>query len=81
MNFEDLKNICSQNKDFKNFCSQNKNYIAKIFLTKYQVDYKDPSNYIYVAHKANINDYKNSDGTWNFGELLVLYSKSFYQDY
>jgi len=77
MDFEDLKNFCSQNKDFQQFCFQNKNTISKIFLTKYQVDYKDQSNYIYVAHNANINDYKNSDGTWNYPRLLALYAKSY----
>jgi hypothetical protein len=74
---DDLKKVCSQNKDFYNFCSNNKEYIAKIFLNTFKVEYKDPTNYIYLAHNANIDDYKNENGTWKYSLLLVLYTKSY----
>lgn len=77
MNFEDLEKFCSEDENFVNFCSKNKDSIAKMFLNKYKVEYTDPTNYIYLANNAKMDDYKNSDGTWEFGLLLTLYAKSY----
>jgi hypothetical protein len=73
---QDLEKFCSDD-DFYNFCSNNKESIAKMYLNKYKVEYTDPTNYKYVANNAKIDDYKNPNGTWNFGLLLVLYTKSY----
>ena len=38
---DNLQNICSTNKQFYELCKNNKKGLSKVFLDKYQVDYKD----------------------------------------
>ena len=73
---DDLQSICSSNKQFYELCKNNKKGLSKIFLDKYQVDYKDPSNFIFRFNKVNQNDYKNENG-WKFESLFKLYMKTF----
>ena len=60
-NIEDLKNICSTNKQNYQFCKRNLKRISKQLLTNYQVDYTDPTNFIYIYNNKDINDYKSND--------------------
>ena len=52
-------------------------YISSHFLKIYQVDYKDPSNFIYVMNNKDIQDYK-SDKSWNYPSIFKLYMKYYY---
>lgn len=76
---DQLRSLCSLNRSFREFCSKpsNINNIAKHFLQTLQVNYDDPNNYIYIAHRAKMNNYKNADGSWKYNALLLLYSKSY----
>ena len=47
---------------------------AKEILNKYQVDYLDPSNFIYVANKVKFDDYFKN-GEYDFVRILELYMK------
>jgi hypothetical protein len=73
---EDLENLCL-NKDFFDKCKENTYLIAKHFLTKYRVDYKDPSNFIYIFNNVNIDDYKNQQGNFKLGSIFRLYLKAY----
>jgi hypothetical protein len=50
---EDLSNFCKLNKDNYLFCKRNKESICKHLLNGYQVDYMDPTNFIYVYNRVN----------------------------
>ena len=73
---EDLENLCL-NKDFFNTCKENTYLIAKHFLTKYKVDYKDPNNFIYKFNNVNINDYKDLQGNFKLGSIFRLYMNAY----
>jgi len=73
---ESLQKLCSQNKEFFKICKQNTYIIAKNFLNKYQVDYTDPNNFIYIFNNANIKDYKDNN-RWNLGSIFKLYMKAY----
>ena len=59
-------------------CKENTNTIAKHFLNLYKVDYKDPTNFIYVMDRKDINDYKNGE-RYKYGSILKLYMKHYYK--
>jgi len=73
---ETLQKFCSQNKEFFKICQENTYTISKNFLNKYQVDYTDPNNFIYVFNNVNIKDYKNNN-RWNLGSIFKLYMKTY----
>ena len=66
---DNLHNLCTSNKYFYNVCNNNKEWIAKFFLDKYQVEYNDPTNFIYVDNRKNIKNYRKN-GKWNFSRLF-----------
>lgn len=72
---EDLENLCI-NKDFFKICRENTYLIAKHFLTKYKVDYKDPNNFIYKFNNVNIDDYKDND-KYKLGSIFKLYMNAY----
>ena len=51
---EDLQNFCIINKSVSQICSKYKSIISKHFLETYQVNYKDPSNFIYLYNNVKI---------------------------
>lgn len=58
------------------------NYIENIFRSKikrYQIDYKDPSNFIYIANETSISECKIGDA-WNFKKIIELYMKFYYNE-
>ena len=57
-------------------CQENKETIYKHFLKRYQFNYKDPSNFIYVENKKNIDEYQKGE-SWNYYGLFKLYMKLF----
>jgi hypothetical protein len=73
---EDLKKYCSQNKYFYQLCTDNKDSIAKYFLKKYKVNYKNPDDFIYVGVK--MEDYI-VNGKWLYQSIFKLYMKNFKQ--
>ena len=76
MDIEDLQNFCIINKYVSQICSKYKSNISKHFLKVYQVDYKDPSNFIYLYNNVKIEDYKEF-GKWEYHSLLELYLKNY----
>ena len=68
----DIFNLCQVNSDWASFFIANKESIAKQMLKTMQVDYQDPTNFIYVMNKKNANDYKQED-TWNYTGIFKLY--------
>jgi len=65
----DLSSYCRQNKYFYNLCKENKNIISKHFLDKYQVNYQNPDDFIYIFNKVNQKDYKINN-EWNYTSLF-----------
>ena len=49
-----LKDLCLVNKFYYNVFLDNKEYIYKKILEKYQVEYTDPTNFIYIYNKVSI---------------------------
>lgn len=70
INFSDFKLLYKTNKKWRQFCKNNSNLIRKYFITKYKIDYEDPTNFIYVTN----NTTKESvDG--DLKKILELYMK------
>jgi len=77
---EDLQKFCKLNKKNLDFCKNNSNIISKYILDKLQVDYTDPTNFIYVANKTNIDSYRENKN-WKYKSLFKLYMKYYYKEY
>ena len=73
---EDLQNFCIMNKSVSQICLKYKSNISKHFLEVYQIDYKDPGNFIYLCNNVKMEDYKES-GIWKYHSLLELYLKNY----
>ncbi len=64
--------IINKLKSFESF------FDKKSKLIKYQVDYMDPTNFIYVVNNQKLeNFYKN--GLWDYNKIYDLYMKYFYE--
>ena len=74
---DDIKNFCSQNKYLHNLCQDNESVIARHFLNKYQVDYSDPTNFIYIYNNVKINNYRDDNNRWDYVKIYKLYMKQF----
>ena len=72
-----LKKMCVVNKFYHCVYSDNKEYIFKKFLEKYQVEYSDPTNFIYVYNKVSIENYVVEE-KFKYQGILDLYMKNFY---
>jgi hypothetical protein len=77
---DQIKDMCYLDRALNDYCKDpiHKNRICLIFINKYKIDYVDPNNFIYKYNNQDINDYKNSDGTWKLQNILKLYSRTFY---
>lgn len=67
---DDFKSLLSTNKKWNTFWNEHKEYICKLLLQAMNVDYKDPSNYIYIMYEE---DHKLDR---SYYDLLRIYSKS-----
>ena len=47
---EQIQKLCSSNKHYNALCKHYREYISKKQLERYQVDYKDPGNFIYIMN-------------------------------
>ena len=59
-NIKDVKSLqefCKVNKTNYNLCKQYDTLLAKHLLNVYDVNYKDPNNFIYKYNKEDINKY------------------------
>lgn len=74
---EDVQNFCSINKNNYDMCKDYGQIICKYLLKILSVDYKDPTNFIYVYNNVDIDDYKKKE-EFNFVKILNLYKKSYY---
>ncbi len=79
-NPKSLVDMCKENHRYAKVCKNNKNTIFEYVLKKYNVDYKDPTSLIYYksGQKGNveyydINNFKNPDGTYKFGDIFEKY--------
>ena len=70
-----LKNVCQANKHALSICRRYRVTLCKKFLKRYQVDYNDPDNFIYVQNNVKKEDYFSENGDPNYCELFRLYSK------
>jgi hypothetical protein len=68
LDLSDFFNLCESNENYKSYCNE----ISRIYLSKYKVDYKDPTNFIYVANKTSIKKYIDNDYI-NYTSILWLY--------
>ena len=78
---EDLQKICSLNKHNYNMCKYYSKSISKKLLDIFQVDYTDPSNFIYIESGKKINDYgpKDDNREYNYKGILKIYMKYYYE--
>ena len=77
-NIPDLKNFCKSSSLNSVICKENLNIVCQGMLKNYQVDYTDPTNFIYVYNNVKQNDYKNNQG-WLYKDLFKLYMRHFYK--
>ena len=66
---DQVQSLCLLNKRFNHSCKYYKQHIAKHFLHKYKVNYKDPNNFIYA-----MNDIEYTT-TRSYYDVLYLYMK------
>ena len=81
INMSDISEIISfskMNKVINSFIKKDKELQARITLERYQVDYEDPTNFIYLYNKVNISDYKNI--TWKYSKIVELYFLCFNEE-
>lgn len=71
LDIEDFIKLCKINQHYYKICKNNKQYIAKKLLEKYNVDYNDSRNFIYIANNARKNDYISSQT--DYVSILRLY--------
>ena len=74
---DDVKNFCITSKSNHLFCKKYMQSIAKKLLSVYQVDYTDPTNFIYVYNHENINDFKHDIIGFDFKKIFKLYLKTY----
>jgi len=77
--YPDVLNLCKTNPTFARWCKESKQIIFKTMFNKYQIDYKDPTNFIYVMNKINMNKVKTIIKSNDFKTIFKLYLK-FYQE-
>lgn len=75
---EALQKFCKLNKQYITFCQNNAEMISKNILNKFKVNYTDPTNFIYVMNKKNIDDYRQN-GQWKYKSLFKLYMTHYYK--
>ena len=71
-----LNDLCKKNKKIRDECKIHKTELVKAFLKKYQVDYQDPTNFIYFDSKTNTFIPKPDDLQKVFDLYLVHYTKT-----
>ena len=50
--------------------------VAKMELEKYEVNYEDSTNFIYVYNKKSIKEFRDGE-KWNYDGILELYMRSY----
>jgi hypothetical protein len=79
LDIQDIQKFSLLNKELHYFCKNNSNIFSKRLLNNYQVNYKDPGNFIYRINNKNINDYKINN-IYKYPSILKLYMKYYYID-
>lgn len=73
---QDILNFCATQPSSSKLCKSYRQNIAKRLLDIYQVNYHDPTNYIYIVNKSPQTEYFNQ-GVWNYTRLFKLYYRHF----
>lgn len=71
---KEFEKLCNSSKFYRNIC--NEYFKELIFLHDHEVDFQDPTNFIYVANNVKIKDYKRN-GVWLYKEIKKLYMKHY----
>ena len=64
------------NKTWNQYINTHLQMISKLYLDKYKVDYKDPTNFIYIKNNVRENWFKIHNH-YDYFKLLKLYYKFF----
>lgn len=76
----DLEKYCSTNRVINELCKKNRKVIAKHFLKKYDVNYENLNDFIYLyKEEKNIEDYI-IDNTFDYWKIFKLYTLYFYDE-
>ncbi len=75
--YESFKNFCSLNKQNFVFCKNNQNLLKNVLIKIFKINYKEPTNFIYVYNKVDINDFKRNVKEFDLSKILKLYLKNY----
>lgn len=78
--FDSIKEFCTISKYHNHICKMYGNDIAKRMIDIYNIDYKDPCNFIYIMNNISIDECKYKNGEFNYKKIVRLYLV-FYNDY
>jgi hypothetical protein len=74
LDLDEFWKLCKTNKSYKQICDYNSQFIFKMFLDKYKVDYNDRYNFVYLANGVSKRQYI-IDGIIDYQGVLSLYYK------
>lgn len=77
---EDVEAFCNTSVYHKKICKMYSKDIAKRMISIYKIDYKDPGNFIYKINNVSINEYKDSNGNYNYKKIIRLYMNYYNQE-
>ena len=69
----EIQKLCSSNKHYNTLCKHYREYISKAQLKRYQVDYKDPGNFIYKMNGVEF------DPKRSYYDIFKLFLGWFYE--
>lgn len=72
LELHELKDVISKNKAIAKYMSDNKNYITKLLLKKYKVEYSDPGNLVYlkIPYPSSFSDILKEYLYWYNQEIV-----------
>lgn len=82
LDISDLNEFCKVSKKNIEMCKENANVLAKHFIKKYEIDYEDPNNFIYIMTETSIEECKNKNDRYdyNYKKIINLYLKYFKEE-
>jgi hypothetical protein len=74
LDLDEFWKLCKTEKYYKQICDENRRFFAKMFLDKYEVDYNDRYNFVYLANGVSKRQYIVND-VIDYRGILNLYYK------
>lgn len=70
---ESIQSFCGISSFHHEICKKYGNDIAKQLIDVYQINYQDPTNFIYIMNNESMDSCKKNDNSFNYKKILRLY--------